>query len=233
MQMKFELVSTQNEAAGTKTFFFKPQTKLNFEPGQYIYYTLNNLEKEDPRGPVRHFTIASSPTEENLMLTTRIRPESAYKQALNVLPIGSIVEAEGPQGFFNFEQIEGRTNVYLAGGIGITPFRSMIKYSIDKKINVPTHLIYSNSGQDFIFKDELTAWEENSPILKISFVDTLLSGHIDKSMLSNILQNSGTDKDNSVFWIVGPPAFVSAIEGVVESMDVSEDYIKSEKFTGY
>ena len=158
--MQLQLVKKVDEARGTKSFFFNivdgylSEEKLSWEPGQYIYITLPYLNYPDERGDTRHFTISSSPTEGDLIrITIRIRQESGYKKTLDELPIGSEVEGKGPQGTFLFDsKIE--YNIFLAGGIGITPFRSIIKNVIDDKQKQKTniHLIYSNSDNDFIFK---------------------------------------------------------------------------------
>jgi len=134
--MKLALVKKEDVAKGTKSFYWEPEKKVNYLPGQYFYYTLPKLNYDDPRGPTRHFTISSSPTEDNLLrLTTRIRPESAYKKTLDELKIGDTVSGEGPSGTFILDEHEKGPHVLIAGGIGITPFRSFIKYNIDNNLS--------------------------------------------------------------------------------------------------
>lgn len=235
--MRLTLVKKTDEAKGTKSFFFKPDQEFTFEAGQYIYITLPVLKYEDPRGDTRHFTISSSPTEVEdnfLRITTRIRQESGYKKTLDELEIGTTVAARGPQGFFALNQKSidlGSTQIFLAGGIGITPFRSMIKYNLDKGLGMPIHLIYSNSDSDFIFKNELDQWKEGNDKLKIDYFDSSVSGHLDSEKIRSLVSESEL-KENT-FWVVGPNAFVNAMEEALEKLEVPEENIKTEKFTGY
>ncbi len=231
--MKLKLINKQNEARGTVSFFWKPEKPLSWLPGQYYYYTLPKLNYPDPRGDTRHFTISSSPTEGKLLrLTTRIREESGYKKTLNELPIGSTVEGDGPTGTFIFDENEKtKSHIFLAGGIGITPFRVFIKYSIDKNLKIPMHLIYSNSDSDFTFKEELSEWEKQNPNIKIDFIDSSKEGHLDENLIRKLVPSNYLL--SSTYWLVGPSLFINAIEEVLEKLKVSSDNVHSEKFTGY
>ncbi len=232
--MKLTLVKKSDEAKGAESFYFTSDEEFKFEAGQYIYITLPKLNYPDERGDTRHFTISSSPTEGNIIrITTRIREESGYKKTLDELPIGTIIEGRGPQGLFILPKDKSpeTSHIFLAGGIGITPFRSMIKYNMDNNLNLNIHLIYSNSNSDFIFKDELTKWQKECENLKIDFIDTSISDHIDATKLSSLLNNPPFLNPN--FWVVGPNAFVNAMEETLETMKIPEDSIKTEKFTGY
>lgn len=231
--MKLKLVKKTDEAKGTKSFYFQPDEEFTFEAGQYIYITLSELKYPDERGDTRHFTISSSPTEGNLLrITTRIREESGYKKTLDELETGSVVEGRGPQGLFVLPKDASDTShIFLAGGIGITPFRSMIKYCLDNGLAIPIHLIYSNSDSEFVFKEDLISWRGENENLKIDFVDTSVSGHIDANKLSTLISNHPTP--SPIIWVVGPNAFVNAIEEILESLKTPEDQIKTEKFTGY
>jgi len=229
--MKLTLVKKVEEARNTKSFYFKPEEPLQWIPGQYIYITLPKLNYPDERGLTRHFTIASSPTEKDLIqITTRIREQSGYKKTLDKLPIGSFVEAKDPNGMFILDQ-KIKNNIFIAGGIGITPFRSMIKYNIDKKLNLSMYLIYSNSDNQFVFKKELDNWTNNNENIKIRYFDSSISGHLDTNKLSSFLSDQKIQ--NSTFWVVGPNPFVDAIEMLLEELKIPEDNIKTEKFTGY
>lgn len=235
--MQLKLVNKLDEAKGTKTFVFTSDEEIKFEAGQYVYITLPKLNYPDERGETRHFTISNSPTEENeIKITTRIRQESGYKKTLDELPIGSIVEGRGPQGTFVFPDIHESKSlnlVFIAGGIGITPFRSMIKYAIDSKINTPIYLIYSNSDSDFTFRSELDSWQKENNFLKIEYIDTSVVGRIDILKTKYILDQWSLAIDNFTAWVVGPNAFVNAVEEILEDLNILEDNIKSEKFTGY
>jgi glycine betaine catabolism B len=240
--MKLKLIKKVNEAKGTQSFFWEPENKVDFLPGQYFYYTLPKLDYPDNRGPTRHFTIASSPTESYIQLTTRIREQSGYKKTLSNLPVGSVIEGEGPQGTFVFDnkdkdghvftsQNGTPPNVLIAGGIGITPFRSMLKYHLDNNLKIPARLIYSNSDSDFIFKSELEEWK-NKTDLKIDYFDTSITGHLNPQLVSRSLIAWGLTNSKPTIWLVGPPPFINSVESIIEKMKVTND-LRSEKFIGY
>lgn len=233
--MQLKLVKKKKEVEGCFSFYFESNKKIEFFSGQYIYITLPKLNYEDERGTTRHFTISNSPTEEEfIVITTRIREESGYKKTLNELNIGDFVEGRGPLGSFIFnEEDNTKSHVFLAGGIGITPFRSMIKYNIDQKLNLPMYLVYSNSDSDFVFKNELDLWAEKNNNIKIEYVDTSKVGRIDNQKIDNILKKYNLTSKNCLFYAVGPSSFVDAVENVLLELNVSENVIKTEKFTGY
>lgn len=237
--MKARLIKKIDEARGTKTFCWEVDKKINFLPGQYLYFTLPKLNYADPRGATRHFTVSSSPTEKMICLTTRIREESGYKKTLDELKVGSSVEIEGPTGTFVFDEKaikeEGDTtsHVFLAGGVGITPFRSFIKYNIDKKLNTPMYLIYSNSDSEFIFGDDLKKWQKENSNLKTEFFDSSKLGHLDGTKIRLITEKWKIKPKKCLFWLVGPPVFVSAIEDALDEMGLSSNNLITEKFTGY
>lgn len=233
--MKAKLVNKVQEARGTKSFYWQPEKEIDYLAGQYFYFTLPKLNYPDPRGSTRHFTASSSPTEGKLLrLTTRIREESGYKRTLDELKIGQEIEIEGPNGTLIFDEktvAEGKPgHTFLAGGIGITPFRSMIRYIADKKLITNVHLIYSNSDSDFAFKDELVKLDKENESIKIDFFDSSKEGHLDASSLKKLAKE---DLASNTFWVVGPPPFVSAMEDSLGKLNVGIDRLITEKFTGY
>lgn len=235
--MNLKLVKKIVETKDTKSFFFDKPKDFKFKSGQYIYLTLGEITKQ--------FTISSSPTEDLIQITTKIREQSGYKKTLDTFPIGSVVEGKGPQGVFVFTNHYSliTDHLFLAGGIGITPFRSMIKYNIDQKIKNSTaklshmHLIYSNSDSDFIFKKELDTWQKENNFLKIEYIDTSKVGRIDFQKLNHFISNYSI----SCFWVVGPNLFVNAMEEILEQLNIpsgkrslpQSGKILTEKFTGY
>lgn len=222
--MKLTLVKKQEEAKNTYSFFFRSDIKLSWQAGQYLYLTLGETTKQ--------FTISSSPTEEFIQVTTRIREESEFKQALNNVQIGEEVEARAPFGTFALQSHESKNmgHVFLAGGIGITPFRSMIKYNVDENLKLPMYLIYSNSDSEFVFKKELDQWQNENEFIKIYYHNSGLSGHLDQSKLNTLLSNH---LQISTIWVVGPAAFVNSMEDILENFEIDSDMIRTEKFIGY
>ena len=249
--MKLKLIQKLNEAKDTKTFFWETEKPVSWLPGQYFYFTLPKLSQPDPRGSTRHFTISSSPTEgQNIRLTTRIRDHSGYKQTLDRLSIGSIIEGEGPNGTYILDEKESGTHILIAGGIGITPFRSFIKYNIDKKLTkISIHLIYANSTpSEITFRKELEAWDKKYDNIKVDFTISRpeeskrnlpagrqewqsLTGRIDENLIRKLTTNYSLP--TTTFWLCGPPPMVEAVEKVLGSMKITSDKLRAEKFTGY
>ena len=253
--MKLKLIEKRDEAEslpdgsqGTKSFFFEPEKEIKYIAGQYYYFTLPKLNYPDPRGATRHFTLSSSPTEGKIIrLTTRVRQESGFKKTLDELSIGSVIEGEGPTGTFilneNLSAQAGDKSpqIFLAGGIGITPFRSMIKYNIDKELNIPMHLIYSNSTVEQItFRKELEEWASSHPeFLKIDMTISKpeesqekwngIVGRIDADLVTKL--TSGLV--NPTYWLCGPPPMVDALEIVLAQIKITGSRLRIEKFTGY
>lgn len=220
--MKFKLVKKEDEAIGTKSFFFVPSEEFTWQAGQYAYLTFGEITKQ--------FTISSSPTEKIIRITTRIRQNSEFKQKLNKLEVGEEVEARAPFGTFIFEN-NNFDNVYLAGGIGITPFRSFIKYNMDQKLGSKIYLIYSNSDNDFVFRNELDKWQKENDFIKIHYYNSSVSGHLDAKNLLPLFDDLNIK--NTIFWSVGPTPFVNAIEDILEEVMIPQDQIRTEKFIGY
>jgi len=241
--MKLKLADKRLEAKGTKSFFWESEKPLNYLPGQYFYFTIPKLNYPDPRGATRHFTLSSSPTEPPLIRnTTRIREESGYKKTLDELEIGTTIEGEGPNGTFVLDEAEKGPHVLLAGGIGITPFRSIIKYSLDKSLVASIILIYSCSvPEEIIFRKELEGYADLTQNLKLYLTVsqpgktkngwTGLTGRIDEGMIKKLIPDYSSL--NPTFWLCGPPPMVEAMEQVLGNLNISSGKVRSEKFTGY
>lgn len=242
--MKITLKEKRDEAKGTKSFFWEPEKDVKWLAGQYYYFTLPAMKYPDPRGSTRHFTISSSPTEGKLLrLTTRIREESGYKKTLDELPVGSVIDGEGPNGTFILEETP-EPNIFIAGGIGITPFRSMIKNVTDKNLKTPIYLIYSNSlPEEIVFKKELEDIAAAHPNIKLAMTVsrpqeskekwTGMTGRVDEVMVKNLIEGWKLEIGKCTFWLCGPPPMIDAMEEVVGKLGVTSNKVRSEKFTGY
>lgn len=243
--MKLTLVKSKEEAKDTKSFYFEPEKPISWLPGQFFYITLPKLEVSDPRGPTRHFTNSLSPTEGNIIrVTTRIRDDSGFKQSLSRLKVGAEIEAGGPSGTFILDENEPGIHVLIAGGIGITPFRTFIKYTIDKKLtDTSLYLIYSNSTpEEITFRKELENWDKEYKNINVTMTVsrpeeskekwTGLTGRIDEKMLKFLIAERKLPP-KTTFWLAGPPPMVEAVEKSLGSLNITSDRVRSEKFTGY
>lgn len=233
--MKLKLVEVKEEAKGTKSFSWEPEKKFDYLPGQYFYFTLPNLTFPDPRGTTRHFTLSTSPTEgEIIKNTTRVREESGYKKTLLSLPVGSVIDGEGPNGTFVLDENDPNPEIFIAGGIGITPFRSMIKYAADKSLNNQIYLIYSNTNlEDAAFKDELSQISKAHPNIHVEFFVTSKLGHLDELKITQFLTKWDLDISKPTWWLCGPPPMVDSMEQILGKLQIPLGKVRVEKFTGY
>lgn len=238
-QKKFYLpfIKKEEVAKNTYSFYFdRAQIDFDFLPGQYIEMTLP-IKNPDYRGSERFFTIASSPLNKNyLMITIKIIKSSFKKALMDIKPM-QLVEFTGPWGGFVFREEQAFPHVFLAGGIGITPFHSMITYANTKNLSIPIILFASFSArEDIVFHKELSGISRINPNIKIIYTIThpddqwkgetgRISEELIKKYVSNILEPR--------YYIVGPPSMVSAIEEIVLEMGVPNERIFIENFTGY
>jgi ferredoxin-NADP reductase len=211
---KLQLVEKHEEGEDITTFVFAPHRKFTYQAGQYGVWLIPQLIWGKP---ARLFTIAASPTEDTLQISTRIRTTD-FKKKLNRLPIGSTVYMVGPLGVFTLDKIPLKKTVLLAGGIGITPMRSIAQYVHDQKIATTVTLIHSASSY-YLYQDELKHLIPDSHFVdRESFEQTL----------EKVLKN--TD-DDTVYYLSGPPAFVVDTEKILEANGVK--HIKKDGFLGY
>lgn len=223
----------------TYTFYFERKNlPFTFLPGQYLRLTFPNLE--DERGNSRFFTISSSPTEEEyITITTRII-KSPFKFCLLKLQKGDSVEFRGPFGRFVLDENDKRSHIFIAGGIGITPFRSMIFYAKDKKLSIPMTLFASFSlSEDVIWKEELLELEKTIPNLKSIFTVTKhenskvpwkgVVGRLDQNKFLKYISNP----TELIYFIVGPTGLVESLKSTILELGVKDENIHIENFPGY
>jgi glycine betaine catabolism B len=216
---------------------------FNYIAGQFAFFDIGNV-LNDPKGPIRHFTIASSPTEEFILISTRIR-DSAYKKRLDSLQIGALVKVRGPQGEFTLHEDHSKPAIFLSGGIGVTPFRSMIKYATDRGLPIKIIMFDSNRNlQNILFRKDFDKCAGTNKNLKIIYTITDEEnktqgntwkgekGRIDIAMLKRHLNSD--DMEKGIFYICGPPAMVKSMQDILGAhLQISAERIKVEEFTGY
>lgn len=242
---QFELTLLEKQKIeGTDVMSFKfSKTSLQYKAGQYAYFDIGGVHN-DPKGPIRHFTIASSPTEDFILISTRIR-SSPYKKRLSLLESGVKIKVRGPEGKFVLHEDYSKSAIFLSGGIGVTPFRSMIKYATDKQLPLRIIMFDSNRNQEnILFKKEFDECSNINKNLKIIYTITDEAqnqsgtnnwqgekGRIDKAMLARYFGDS--EQNSAVFYICGPPAMIKAMQELLQDLEISSDQIMVEEFTGY
>ncbi len=224
----------------TYTFYFKRNgQERDFVPGQYYEIKLD-IKNPDERGDSRVFTISSSPTNtEFITITTRII-QSSFKLRLNEIQPAEMVQFNGPWDDLNFDEKDTSPHVFLAGGIGITPYHSIVSYCMDKNIKTPMILFVSWKNRDEMVFDEFFR-NANNHHENFSYVPTLTEeelnpgewdgemGRINSEMIAKYV----SDIANSKYFFSGPPAMVKALKETVEEMGVPKEKIIAEEFEGY
>lgn len=218
------------------------RANIQYTAGQYAFFKLDDVYG-DAKGPIRHFSIASSPTEHDyIMISTRIR-DTPYKQELASLEKETKILAWGPHGEFVLHNDHSKPAVFLSGGIGVTPFRSMIKFATDKQLPIKIIMFDSNRNQqNILYKEEFDSWARQNKNFKVIYTiteeetsDKNLTeehGRVDKSMLERYL--SKHEIDNAVFYICGPPGMLKAMQELLQKdLQIPKDRLKVEAFTGY
>src|ERR1700724_323436 len=138
-----KLKDREEAAEETVAFRFEKPSGWTFKAGQYLDMTLLDPPETDSEGNVRSFSIASGPDEETLLVATRMR-DTAFKRVMRTMPLGTAVKIDGPSGDLTLQDNSTRAAVFLAGGIGITPFRSMICGAAKQRLPHRIFLFYAN-----------------------------------------------------------------------------------------
>lgn len=218
--------------------FTKP-AGFGFAAGQHVTLTLPDLAPWDAKGAARTLTLASAPHDTDLMIATRVS-ESAFKRTLDALPVGTAVRLSGPSGEMTLHADATRPAVFLAGGIGITPFLAMARHAAAARLPHRITLLYSNhQPKDAAFLDELRRLEEANPNFRLiaTMTDTFGAGHawsgetgyIDADLIKRLVQ----DVRAPIYYFAGPPAMTSAMRDVLKTLGVADSDIRGEEFYGY
>jgi ferredoxin-NADP reductase len=224
---------------GTTALYFEKPGGFNFKPGQFANFTLDSVNTTDAGGITRTLSIASAPHEKDLMVAMRMR-DTGFKRIASALPIGAPFLMEGPYGNLILHKDVARPAVFLAGGIGITPFRSMIRHATEVGSAHRIFLFYSiRRFEEAAFLKELREIQELNPRFK--FIPTITHpdgmrhdwrgelGHITEPMLMSWIP----DFQDPIFYIAGPPGMVAGMRQMLEVAGVPDDNIRAEEFAGY
>ena len=219
-------------------FIFTADKKSQFKPGQYLEWTLGH-KGPDNRGNRRYFTIASSPTEQEIILGVRFyEPSSTFKKSLLAMQPGQSIMAGQLAGDFVLPKEKNQKLVFFAGGIGVTPFRSMVKYLIDKKEKRDITIFYANrTPQDVVYKDIFDQAEKSLGIKTIYTVSKNNAsanwkgetGYITEQMIKEKLP----DYKDRMFYLSGPRSMITSFEQTLRNMGIKNSHIKTDFFPGF
>ncbi len=233
LKLKEKVYYARNSMALT----FIPNRELKFLPGQYMQFLLPH-EKADARGSRRYFSIASSPTEKEIIIATKFSEESStYKKHLKEMKTDQTLLAGSLDGEFVLPKDFSKGLVFIAGGVGITPFRSMIKYLIDTGTKADVTLLYANKDPEDIGFTEIFDEAEEKIGLKTVYV---LSGKIpdtwsgQKGLITpEMIRKEVTNYESKTYYLSGPDPMVRAFEKMIKEMGIKSNQIVTDYFPGY
>lgn len=236
---KTKLKSRDEIANGTMAFRFEKPEGFDYNAGQFGDYTLMSPSETDAEGNTRGFSLASAPHEGDLMFATRMR-DTAFKRVLKTMEVGTEVSLDAPYGSFTLHHNTQIPAVFLTGGIGVTPVRSIILQATHDNLPHKIFLFDSNRRpEDSAFLDELMNAQKKNP--NYTFVGTMTemeksgrkwdgeTGYITKAMLEKYVG----DLTLPIYYLAGPASMVTAMRKTLNESGVDDDNIRTEEFSGY
>ena len=217
-------LESYKESEGVYTFLFKKEIDLTWKAGQHGLFSITHKKIKNPTKP---FTVSSAPTENVVRLTLRIGDNpSDFKKAMLELKQGMNVRMSGPVGSFYLK--DNNPSLLIAGGIGITPFRSILKQveaernGVEKQIK----LLYIDSKKSYIFKDEIDEIA-NKTSISVTYLDSRENLHQEIDNFASLNKNNGN------YFIAGSKTMVDTISTYLRNNNVSKRNIKKDAFYGY
>ncbi len=237
--MKARLVASDRVAEDTAGFTFEVEAPFAFDAGQTCDLTIASPRYQDERGASRTFSIASAPSDApRIMVATRLTG-SAFKRSLLDAPAGFEVELDGPFGSFVLHRNAAKPAVFFAGGIGITPFRSIIADATTRRLPHRMTLFYSNrTPASAAFLPDLEAWQRENANFRLVATSTDPPGpdtwgHSVGPMDAAFVGSRARDWADAICYLAGPPGFVKAMRAVLDEVGADPDSLRAEEFDGY
>jgi ferredoxin-NADP reductase len=229
---KTELLEVIQRTANVFSFRFTNPMKIDFKPGQYSILIINKNSRE-----LKHtFSMSNSPTEEGYLEYTTMIRDTEFKKELYALQKGDSVDIDAPHGNFIHEPYMKKIGM-LAGGLGITPFRSIVKYCTDKNLKVNITLLYGAcSEQDIIFRDDFMRMQRENIDFKVVYIlekpDINWKSYVGY-INEEILRKEIADYPARIFFCCGPPSMLNAMNNLFDKLQIEPGKIRREDFTGY
>ncbi len=236
MQANVKLIKKEVIAEGTMAFHFSKPEGFEFRAGQFADYTLIDPPETDAEGNVRGFSLVQAPFEPDLVAATRMR-DTAFKRVLKDLPIGSEVKLDAPYGDFTLHKTESTPAVFIIGGIGVTPVRSMIAQAThDKTSHKITLLHASRTPGQLPYRNDFERLAHGNPnFTYIMTVDVPTADWQGERGLvtAEMVRRHVPDLNQPMYYLSGPEGMVKAIRQLLVDLKVNEDNIRTEEFSGY
>ena len=211
------------ETAQHLSVVFDRPRGFDYEPGDWVDLALAG----DPRGG-RTYSLSSSPTEPDLMITFK-EGQSEIKRALAAATPGETMRITAFGNDYEFQLDEHRDSVLIAGGVGVAPFRSMLKEMLDARRSGSVVLVYLNATDDFLFKDELDAWQAELPEARVHY---LVTQGVKRKDRERLLRGVIPD-DAHHYYVAGAEGMIESTEALLDTMGVDHDDIRIDSFGGY
>lgn len=237
MVTNVKLLKKEPVAKDTMAFYFEKPEGFDYRAGQFSDYTLIDPPETDEEGNTRGFSLFTAPFEDNIGAATRLR-DTAFKRVLKDLPIGAEIKLDAPYGDFTLHKTETTPAVFIIGGIGVTPVRSMIAQATHDKTAHKLTLLHANrTPADAPFAADFERLAKENPNFTYVLVATDSSvidwdgerGHIDADMIMRHVP----DMNAPIYYLSGPEGMVKAMRQLLVGLKINEDYIRTEEFTGY
>lgn len=233
------LLRREEVAYGTTAYCFDKPADFTFKPGQAVDLILPGVGTSAGTDARHAFSIVSAPFEPHLAVATRMRG-SVFKNTLASLPLGSPAQVEGPFGSLTLHKDRTRPAVLIAGGIGVTPFISIVRQATRDRLPQRLVLLYSNRRpEDSAFLAELQRLEqENTHFRLIATMTQMRESRMPwqgetRAIDEHLLRQVAADLSTPIYYLAGPPDMVGAIRSALNRAGVDDDDMRSEEFYGY
>lgn len=234
-----KLMGREWVAEGTMAFHFTRPTGFDYKPGQAVDVILKNPRTADAQSGRHAFSLVSAPFQDELAVATRMR-DSAFKRALQSLPIGEPVGIDGPFGSLTLHNNRTRPGVFVAGGIGITPFMSILRQAARDRLPHRLSLLYSNRRpEDAAFLAELQQLDQRLPNFRLVATMTQMSKSIrswegeTRPIDEDLVTTECRELAAPICYLAGPPGMVAALRQTLNRAGIDDDDIRGEEFFGY
>jgi ferredoxin-NADP reductase len=218
-------------------FHFSKPESFEFRAGQFADYTLIDPPETDEEGNTRGFSLVQAPYEPDLVAATRMR-DTAFKRVLRDLPIGTEIEMDAPYGDFTLHKTETTPAVFIIGGIGVTPVRSMIAQATHNKTAHRIMLLHASRTPDELpLKGDFEQLAKDNPNFRYVTIASDSApddwqgerGRVDAEMVKKYVP----DLNRPIYYLSGPQGMVKAMRQLLVDLKVNEDNIRTEEFAGY
>ena len=226
-----KIIEIIEETEDVKSFILKFEERLNYQPGQFIMASFEDLKDDKGNEVWRAFSLSSSPTEEEVMITVKLHGGIFTTHLFENVKEGDTIKIKGPVGNFTFKEEKGDV-VFIAAGSGIAPLRSMMKFIADKKLNINTTLLYtSRHERDIIFNDFL--FDELAKLDNFTIRASLTQPHETWGGMTGRIGREAIEefidiKESTRFYICGPKGMVTGTKDILENLGVMKENINIE-----